>query len=186
MISIAGPSVTNPQLVRTRIGARISDLTIGNLQLKENRVISGSVLSGVEVEESLDYLGRFHEQVTVIQEGKKREFLGWLSPGFKRFSVTNTFASRFFGTNKYRFTTTKGGSDRAMVPIGSYESVMPMDVLATYLLRALIIQDIEQAQALGCLELAEEDLALCTFVCPSKFEYGPILRECLTQIEKDG
>lgn len=186
IISIAGPSVTNPQLVRTRIGAKISELTTGNLQPRENRVISGSALSGVAVEEPLDYLGRFHEQITVLQEGHQRKLLGWLSPGFKKFSVKNTFASRFFGTNKFRFTTSKEGSDRAMVPVGSYESVMPLDILPTFLLRSLITRDTEQAQALGCLELAEEDLALCTFVCPSKIEYGPILRECLTQIEKEG
>ena len=26
--------------------------------------------------------------------------------------------------------------------------------------------DVEQAEALGCMELDEDDLALCTFVCP--------------------
>jgi Na+-transporting NADH:ubiquinone oxidoreductase subunit A len=186
VISIAGPSVTNPQLVRTRLGAKISDLTIGNLQPEENRVISGSVLNGVKVEDPLDYIGRFHEQVTVIQEGNQREFLGWMTPGFKRFSVKNTFASAYFGATQFKFTSSKEGSDRAMVPVGSYESVMPLDVLPTYLLRALIVKDTEQAQALGCLELVEEDVALCTFVCPSKYEYGPILRDCLNQIEKDG
>ncbi len=186
VISIAGPSVTNPQLVRTRLGAKISDLTIGNLQPEENRVISGSVLNGVKVEDPLDYIGKFHEQVTVIQEGNQRDFLGWMTPGFKRFSVKNTFASAYFGATQFKFTSSKEGSDRAMVPVGSYESVMPLDVLPTYLLRALIVKDTEQAQALGCLELVEEDVALCTFVCPSKYEYGPILRDCLNQIEKDG
>jgi Na+-transporting NADH:ubiquinone oxidoreductase subunit A len=42
------------------------------------------------------------------------------------------------------------------------------------------------SQALGCLELDEEDLALCTFVCPSKFDYGALLRTCLMAIEKEG
>ena len=83
-------------------------------------------------------------------------------------------------------TTSKGGSKRSMVPIGSYEKIMPLDILPTQLLRALIVGDTEQAQLLGCLELAEEDLALCTFVCPGKYEYGPILRKSLTTIEIDG
>ncbi len=186
IVSIAGPSVTNPQLVRTRVGANLADITTGNLQPTENRIISGSVLSGVKAEEPLDYLGRYHEQVSVIPEGHERKFLGWLAPGFNRFSVKRTFASSFFGNKQLKFTTSKEGSDRAMVPVGSYEQVMPLDILPTYLLRALITNDSERAQALGCLELAEEDLALCTFVCPSKFEYGPILRNCLTQIEKEG
>ena len=73
-----------------------------------------------------------------------------------------------------------------MVPIGMYEQVMPLDILPTFLLRSLIVGDTEEAQQLGCLELDEEDLALCTFVCPGKYEYGPILRENLTTIELDG
>jgi len=73
-----------------------------------------------------------------------------------------------------------------MVPVGSYEAVMPMDLLPTQLLRYLIIGDTEMAQQLGCLELDEEDLALCSYVCPGKYEYGPILRDNLTRIEKEG
>jgi Na+-transporting NADH:ubiquinone oxidoreductase subunit A len=83
-------------------------------------------------------------------------------------------------------TTTKNGSPRAMVPIGVYETVMPLDILPTQLLRALITKDTDLAQALGCLELDEEDLSLCTFVCPSKYEFGPLLRDNLTQIEREG
>jgi len=83
-------------------------------------------------------------------------------------------------------TTDTGGSKRAMVPIGMYEQIMPLDVIPTFLLRSLIVGDAEQAQELGCLELDEEDLALCTFVCPGKYEYGPILRDNLTRIEKEG
>ena len=73
-----------------------------------------------------------------------------------------------------------------MVPIGNYEKVMPLDILATQLLRAIVVRDTDTAQQLGCLELDEEDLALCTYVCPGKYEYGPVLRDCLTKIEKEG
>jgi Na+-transporting NADH:ubiquinone oxidoreductase subunit A len=83
-------------------------------------------------------------------------------------------------------TTTTNGSERAMVPVGSYEKIMPLDILPTQLLRSLIVGDTEMAQALGCMELDEEDLALCTYVCPGKYEYGPILRDNLTRIEKEG
>ena len=134
----------------------------------------------------MNYLGRFHNQVSLLSEGNQREFLGWQKPGFDQFSVTRAFASALNSAKTFAMTTSKGGSKRAMVPIGTYEKVMPLDILPTQLLRALIVGDTEQAQLLGCLELAEEDLALCTFVCPGKYEYGPILRDSLTTIEIDG
>jgi Na+-transporting NADH:ubiquinone oxidoreductase subunit A len=83
-------------------------------------------------------------------------------------------------------TTDTMGSDRAMVPIGTYEEVMPLDIVPTYLLRSMVAGDLEKAEQLGCLELAEEDLALCTVVCPGKYDYGPILRETLSTIEAEG
>ena len=187
VVSLAGPSVVRPRLVRTRLGARIGDLTRNELHQGEVRVLSGSVLSGRIAADHLDFLGRYHLQVSALPEGGEREFLGWLMPGRDKFSVKRVFASAFAPAgHRFRFTTSLQGSRRAMVPIGTYESVMPLDVIPTFLLRALIIGDTEQAQALGCLELDEEDLALCTFVCPGKYEYGPLLRKALTQIEKEG
>ena len=90
------------------------------------------------------------------------------------------------GRKPLEMTTTTNGSERAMVPVGAYERVMPLDILPTQLLRALLVGDTETAQALGCLELDEEDLALCTYVCPGKYEYGPVLRDNLARIEKEG
>lgn len=112
--------------------------------------------------------------------------MGWLSPGTNKFSVLNIYLSRLMGNKKFDLTTTTNGSERAMVPVGAYEQVMPLDILPTQLLRTLIVGDTEMAQKLGALELDEEDLALCTFVCPGKYEYGPILRENLTRIEIEG
>jgi Na+-transporting NADH:ubiquinone oxidoreductase subunit A len=132
------------------------------------------------------YLGRYHQQVSVLAEGREREFLGWLSPGAQRHSVMGVYLSSFFGLKPQALTTITNGSERAMVPVGNYERVMPLDILPTQLLRSLIVGDTETAQALGCLELDEEDLALCTYVCPGKYEYGPILRDNLTRIEKEG
>src|SRR5690606_25284958 len=112
--------------------------------------------------------------------------LGWLNLGVNRFSTINTFLSRLTPTKNFAFTTATHGSPRAMVPIGMYERVMPFDLLPTFLLRAMIVDDVERAEHLGVLELDEEDVALCTFVCPGKYEYGPILRRNLTLIEKEG
>jgi Na+-transporting NADH:ubiquinone oxidoreductase subunit A len=109
-----------------------------------------------------------------------------MMPGSDTFSMLNLFLSRLMPGKRFAFTTNTNGAERAMVPMGMYERVMPMDIQPTYLLRSLIVHDIEEAEKLGCLELDEEDLALCTFVCPSKYEYGPILRENLDMIEKEG
>ena len=185
MISVAGPSILKPQVMRTRIGACIHQLTGGLLADGSHRIISGSVLSGRRIESPMCYLGRYHLQVSAIPESTHREFLGWMTPGASRFSVKNVFTSAFDRARTFAFSTTTGGSKRAMVPIGMYEHVMPLDIIPTYLLRSLITKDIEQAQALGCMELDEEDLALCTFVCPGKTEYGPLLRASLNQIELD-
>lgn len=186
IVSVAGPAISEPKIVRTRLGASISELTAGLVNSDNSRVISGSVLSGRTVDGPSDYLGRYHLQVSAIEEGNEREFLGWVSPGGDKFSVRRVFTSALDKAKRFAFTTSTGGSKRAMVPIGMYEQVMPLDIIPTFLLRSLIVGDTEQAQALGCLELDEEDLALCTFVCPGKYEFGPILRERLTQIELEG
>ena len=110
----------------------------------------------------------------------------WITPGLKKFSAWRVFLSSLFGGREFALNTSLNGSARAMVPTGAYEKVMPMDILATQLLRALLVKDTVQAQELGCLELHEEDLALCSFVCPSKYDFGPVLRANLEQIEKEG
>lgn len=187
VVSLAGPRVTKSRLIRTRLGAYVPDLIRGETEGDNNRVISGSVLSGRKLESPMEYLGRYHNQITVLEEGTEREFLGWQKPGFDKFSITRVFASAWAGGGKkFPFTTSTGGSKRAMVPIGTYEQVMPLDIIPTPLLRSLIVGDTENAQLLGALELDEEDLALCTFVCPGKYEYGSILRDNLARIEKEG
>ncbi len=201
IISLAGPMVKRPRLLRTRLGANIRDLVTNELEApfntgtyrhdrirheNEARVISGSALSGHMAVGPIGFLGRYHLQVTAIEEDPKRKFIEWHYPGVDRFSVTRLFLSKFLRVTKFRITTCSNGSPRSMVPIGSYELVMPLDIMPTFLLRALIVHDTDQAQALGCLELDEEDLALCTFACPAKYDYGPILRRNLTMIEVDG
>ena len=186
VVALSGPQVEKPRLVRTRVGASLEELTAEELKPGENRLVSGSVFGGRVARGPLAYLGRYHQQVSVLLEGNDRPMLHYLRAGFNAFSVMGIYVSKLFRGKQYSFTTTTSGSERAMVPVGSYERVMPLDILPTQLLRALIVGDTDTAQKLGCLELDEEDLALCTFVCPGKYEYGPILRDNLTRIEKEG
>ncbi len=186
VVALAGPVVEKPRLVRTRLGANLDELTAGELQPGANRVISGSVFGGRTAHGAFAYLGRYHVQASCLREGKDREMLHYLRPGVEKHSIYNIFVSKLMGAKKFGFSTTTNGSPRAMVPTGNYEAVMPLDILPTQLLRSLIVGDTETAQKLGCLELDEEDLALCTYVCAGKYEYGPILRDNLTRIEKEG
>ena len=186
VVALAGPVVNNPRLVRTQIGASTAQITDSEMMPGELRVLSGSVLNGVHAVGPHAYLGRYHLQVSVLREGYEKEFLGWMVPGKNKFSVTRSFISHLFSGQLFNMTTTTNGSERAMVPIGNYEKVMPLDIEPTLLLRDLCAGDSDSAQLLGALELDEEDLALCTFVCPGKYEFGPLLRECLDKIEKEG
>ncbi len=185
-ITIAGPGARNPRHLRTRLGAALADVTDGELLEGRQRVISGSVLDGRAAAGDVHgYLGRHHTQVSVVPEPAEREFLGWIMPGREKFSLFGVVLGAFAKRRGLALTTTTNGGVRAMVPVGAYERVMPLDVLPTFLLRALLVGDDERAEALGALELDEEDLALCTFVCPGKVEYGPLLRSALERIEKE-
>ena len=186
VVALGGPVVEKPRLLRSRLGANLEELCAGELVPGDNRVISGSVLGGRTARGAFAYLGRFHQQVSCLHEGDERQFLHYLRAGVNKHSVLNVFVSRFMGARKLDLDTSTNGSTRAMVPVGTYEQVMPLDILPTHLLRYLIVGDTEMAQKLGCLELDEEDLALCTYVCPGKYEYGPILRDNLNLIEKEG
>jgi len=186
VVALAGPGVSSPRLIRTLLGASLEELGAGELVDGEQRVISGSVFAGHAARGGLAFLGRYHNQVSVLPEDRARYFLGYLTPGANTHSVFPVFLSSWLGKKKIDFTTTTNGSTRAMVPIGTYDKVMPMDILATQLMRALLVGDIERAINLGCLELDEEDVALCTYACPGKYEYGPVLRQLLNQIQKEG
>lgn len=186
VVSLAGPRVKNPRVLETRLGANLDQLTESELEGDNNRIISGSVLCGRHAKSPVNFLGRYANQVSVLEEGNKRDFLGWQKPGFDKFSTTRVFAAAMLKNRLFSMTTSTEGSERAMVPLGTYERVMPLDILPTQLLRALIVRDTDSAQQLGVLELEEEDLALCTFVCPGKYEYGSILRDNLRQIEIEG
>ncbi len=189
VVSLAGPTVKKPRLLRTRAGANTNELIAGELDDSvESRVISGSVLYGQQANDWAAYLGNYSNQVSVLREGRDRELFGWIVPGKNKYSAMNVYtSSRDRNTNRlFPLTTDKNGSNRAIVPVGVYETVMPLDILATPLLKALVVGDTDQAQALGCLELSEEDVSLFTFVDPGKHDFAPVLRANLTKIEKEG
>ena len=176
IVALWGPDVMRPRLVRARLGAATGDVLEGELGDDGYRVISGSVLSGRRAAGPEAYLGRYHNQISVIPE----------AGGGESFSAYGRLRIAPPGAPGRALTTALNGRPSAFVPLGGYERVMPLDILATPLLRALLVGDWETARALGCLELEEEDLALSTFVCPGKLDYGPALRAALDEIEAAG
>ena len=185
IVALAGPGVKNPRLLRTRLGANLNELTTGELSDGETRIISGSVLSGHLACGETAFLGRYHNQVSVLPEERERRFLDWLMPGRDKHSVKRLFTGSFLPRRDLPLTTSLHGSPRAMVPVGAYEKVMPLELQITWLLRSLLANDPDMARDLGCLELDEEDLALCSYVCPGKSDYGRQLRQILTRIEEE-
>jgi Na+-transporting NADH:ubiquinone oxidoreductase subunit A len=184
VVSIAGPGAKRPRLLRTRPGASLDELCAGETKPGAQRVVSGSVLGGRTAMGPVEgFLGRYHQQVAIVPEATERELFGYIMPGRDKYSVWNVVLGRF--RQGLALTTTTNGGPRAMVPIGSYERVMPFDLLPTFLLRALATKDIERAEALGVLELDEEDVALATFVDPGKTEWGPLLRDMLERLRKE-
>jgi len=186
-VALGGPMVNRPRIIKTRLGASLEELLAGELKDGAVRPISGSVLSGTKAEGPLAFLGRFHNQISAVEEGGKQDFMGWVAPGRDKFSIKSVFASAFSKKKKlFDLNTLLGGSHRAIFPTGAFDQVMPLDILPTYLVRAMAVMDTDEAQALGCLELDEEDLALLSFVDCGKNDFGFMLREVLTQIEKEG
>ena len=187
IVSLAGPLVKRPRLIRARLGASTDDLARGELHHADCRIISGSVLSGRFAQGPEAYLGRFHNQISVVAEGTGAQRRNWFTGRPKNGYSAYTFAaSGQPQRHKLSLTTDQHGEEMALLPLGGLERVMPLDILPTQLVRALLVGDTDMAQALGCLELDEEDLALCSFVCPSKLDYGQLLRTCLERIEKEG
>ncbi len=185
VVSLAGPAMDNPRLVRTRNGASLDDLCPDEVGREDVRLLSGSVLNGRQYSDLHAYLGRFHHQVCALPEGDGRGLLSWMMPGRDRFSTKRLFFSSFMKIRSFSMNTAAWGGRRVIFPLGVYEEVMPLDLVITSLLKSLATDDLEKAVALGVLELVEEDLALCSFVCPGKNDFGPMLRAMLTRIERE-
>ena len=187
IVALAGPSVKEPRHISTIPGASITEICGGELiDGESSRLLSGSVLDGRQADTFHGFLGRYHQQISCLPEGDGRQLFGWLRPGGDRFSVTRAFWSAFSKPEKYPFNTAVWGGDRAIFPAGTYEKVMPLDIVPVYLLKSLASGNSERAKELGCLELVEEDLSLCSYVCPGKNNFAPMLRETLTTIEQEG
>ena len=187
VFALGGPRAKNPRVLKTRLGANLEDLLEGEVvSPEETRVISGSILNGRTKDKVFKFLGQYDNLVSCIEEDNSRSLLGWHSPGFNLFSQKRIYFSKLMPKKIFSLGSSTHGSARAMVPTGSFEEITPLDILPTQLLRALLSYDTDQAQELGCLDLAEEDLALYTFVSPGKIDFGPVLRENLSKIEKEG
>ncbi len=186
IVALAGPLVKDPRLIRTRSGASMVDLTEGEIDDSvAYRLISGSILSGRAGAGPDAYLGRYARQITVIEEDRRQIPMGWIRPMPRKYAVQPVLGSAL-AARLFPLTSNLNGGRRAMVPTGTFETLMPQDYLPTQLLRALLVMDTDTAQALGALELDEEDLGLVGFACPAKYEYGLALRDSLTKIEKEG
>lgn len=186
VVSLAGPGVIEPRLIKTMIGDCLTNIVADELKSGDQRILSGSVLSGRTGAAQNAFLGRYHQQITVLPEGNDRELFGWLNIGTNKYSVKNIVLSKLLPKKKFDFTTTMNGSRRSIVPSGSFDRLMPLDILPIFLFRALAVGDLDDAEKLGILELDEEDLALCNFACPSKLDYGTMLRQNLTILDKEG
>jgi Na+-transporting NADH:ubiquinone oxidoreductase subunit A len=187
IVALGGSAFTRPRLVTTRLGANLTELLDGELATgTPTRLISGSVLNGRSAEGGNAFLGRYDVQVSAIRNTGERRLFGWLGIFDGNYSFASRIARRQNQATLHDFSTAQFGRPTAMVAIDAFDRVMPMDILPVPLLRALLIRDTDQAQALGCLELDAEDLALCSFVCPGKNDYGHALNLNLAQIERDG
>jgi Na+-transporting NADH:ubiquinone oxidoreductase subunit A len=184
IIALGGSQIQKPRYYRIISGASITNLLADNLKEGDNRVISGDVLSGQQIDEN-GTLGFYHTTITAIEEGKEQEFLGWILPGMHKFSASKTFLSWLTPSKKYALNANMHGEERAYVMTGEYEKVLPMDIYPTQLIKACMIEDIELMENLGIYEVAPEDLALCEFVCTSKIEVQSIIRHGLDLVRKE-
>ena len=186
LIAVAGSEVERPAYVEAVVGDRVGDLLAGNLKEGKNlRIINGNVLTGKPC--SLDdYVGAHTSEITVIPEGDDAdEFLGWILPRFKQFSVNRSYFSWLCGKKSYALDARIKGGERHMIMSGEYDKVLPMDIYGEYLIKAIIAGDIDRQEALGIYEVSPEDFALAEFVDSSKLELQRIVREGLDVLRKE-
>ncbi len=184
-IALCGSEVTTPAYFEVVSGTSVRNILKGRLKDDDTiRVISGNVLTGTHIKED-GYLGFYDSQITVIPEGDQYEFFGWALPGLHKFSMSKTFFSWLTPNKEYRLDANLHGEHRAFVVSGEYEKVMPMDILPVYLLKAILVEDIDAMEQLGIYEVAPEDFALCEFVCTSKIDAQKIIRQGIDLMIKE-
>ncbi len=184
-IALTGSEVKTPKYYKTVHGTNLSELLNGKTK-EENteRIISGNVLTGTKVAKD-EFLGFFDQQITVIPEGDQYEFMGWAAPGINKFSAGKTFFSSLFPKKQYTLNANMNGGERAFVLSGQYEKVLPMDLLPVFLLKSILVNDIDKMEQLGIYEVIEEDFALCEYACTSKIKVQDILREGINSMIKE-
>jgi Na+-transporting NADH:ubiquinone oxidoreductase subunit A len=174
LVSLGGPNVHEPKVLSVPYGSNISEMTAGAVK-EDSRKISGSILNGRTAESVMNYLGAYDNQVSVIPDEANDILFNWAMPGLNLHSKLPAFISSWLKPKEFTFNVSMNGGDRAIVPIPSYQQVMPLNILTTQLLKSLVTFDIELGEKLGVLELAPEDLGLVSYVCPSKYDYQSIL-----------
>jgi len=184
LVALTGSEVIKPQYYKMISGGTVNQLVTDNVKPGNHRYISGNVLTGTKIT-STGYLGFYDSQITVIPEGNYYEMFGWASPGIKKFSFSKTFLSSLFPKQSYKLDTNFHGGERAFVVTGQYEKVVPMDIYPMQLFKAILAGDIDMMENLGIYEVAEEDFALCEFICPSKIEIQSVVRRGLEMIRKE-
>jgi len=184
IVALAGSQVKKPKYYRTIAGASIANLLADNINEGDSRIISGDILTGQHIDVN-GILGFYDTTITVIEEGKEQEFLGWILPGLHKFSASKTFLSWLTPAKKYSLNANMHGEERAYVMTGEYEKVLPMDIFPAHLIKACMIEDIELMENLGIYEVSPEDFALCEFVCTSKIEVQTIIRNALELVRKE-
>ena len=210
VIAVAGPNIKNPHYYRIKAGACISEIIKGQLlnndypkmdadnTAKESRIISGDILSGTQIAVN-GFIGAYDDLVSILPEGDYYDFMGWLMPGFRKFSFSRTFLSGFMPKSTFKpmgmelprfesfwkFDTNTHGDERPLVFTGNFERVFPFDIYPTQLIKACIVGDIDLMENLGIYEVEPEDFALCEFIDTSKTDIQAIIREALEKLRKE-
>ncbi len=184
IVAVAGSEVEKPRYNRVRSGASITNLVKKNVKGDNVRYISGNPLTGSRIDAN-GYLGYYDSTITVLPEGDRYQFFGWLAPGLKKFSFSRTFLTWMMPSKHYKLDTNYNGVERAFVMTGQYERVVPMDIYPMQLFKAILTEDIDKMEQLGIYEVAEEDFALCEFICPSKIEIQEIIRNGLDTMKTE-
>lgn len=184
IVALTGSEVVKPQYYKMLSGSSVAPLVQGNITQGSLRYISGNVLTGTKIAAD-GYLGFYDSQITVIPEGDQYEFFGWVTPGVNKFSFYRIFLSKLLPAGNYRLNTNLHGGERAFVLTGQYEKVVPMDIYPMHLFKAILAEDIDAMENLGIYEVAEEDFALCEYICPSKIEIQSIIRKGIELMMKE-
>ena len=184
-VALTGSQINEPKYITAFAGAQVSDIVKGNLNNDNTRVISGNVLSGLQVGEE-GFLGFYDNQLTAIPEGDDYEFFGWNKPVFNKISTSRALTFSWLNPKKkYDLNTNTNGEHRAFVVTGSYEEVFPLDIYPMQLLKACMYKDLDEMEGLGAYEVAPEDFALTEFICVSKQPHQKIIREGLDLMREE-